>query len=140
MIKIVKKFVKTVISSMLWKLLAIGMSGSWQCWPVEGMNTPTDLPTLSYGEPPDMISPDYKKLVSNHISIFFFSLSSKIPTPTSNITTLDQLRLCRSTSFLKRPRLGGVLAFSEFLTQTFRLCSVLCWLKQTNKKVFTFNL
>ena len=53
----------TTISSMVWKDLLAGRSGSVQFLPVEGTNTSTDLPTLLAGYPPDMISPKYNILI-----------------------------------------------------------------------------
>ena len=49
----------TSISSMVWKDLLAGRSGSVQFLPVEGTNTSTDLPTLLDGTPPDMIRPKH---------------------------------------------------------------------------------
>ena len=50
----------TSIPSIEWEYLPSGMSGSSQCWPVEGIYTSTDCSTTLDGKPPDMISPEYK--------------------------------------------------------------------------------
>ena len=91
----------TTISSMVWSYLLAGRSGSVQCWPVEGTNTSTDLPTLLDGEPPDIIKPKHNILINQLICHLLICYNTITCYHTNNVrlSRQDDQKICLFKTF-----------------------------------------